>query len=75
MASAKASGLLSAMAPTGDELSRSKNSPTALVRDATTGVPDAKDSKAAKQKVSIGPGAKETSADARILARRFRSAM
>ena len=74
-ASAKDCGLLCAMAPTGQALSSNKNSPTALVLDATTGVPDARDSKAAKQKVSMGPGANEMSADARISARRFRSAM
>ena len=40
-------GLFSATAPTGSGESRSKNSPTALVAEATTGVPEASDSRAA----------------------------
>ena len=75
MASANASGLFSAIAPTGERESNMRNSPTALVADATTGVPEARDSKAARQKVSIGPGAIETSALAMISASFLRSTM
>ena len=75
MAAAKETGLLSATAPTGSFESSSKNSPTALVEEATTGVPEASDSRAAKQKVSIGPGAIERSALAITSANIFRSTM
>jgi len=53
----------------------SKNSPTALVLEQTTGVPLASDSSAARQKVSIGPGAIEISDEAMMLARYFLSEM
>ena len=75
MASENDFGLFSATAPTGSGELRSKNSPTALVDEATTGVPEASDSSAAKQNVSIGPGAIETSALAMISASIFRSTM
>ena len=54
---AKSTGLPLATAPTCSLEFSNKNSPTALVLEATTGVPDAIDSRAARQKVSIGPGA------------------
>ena len=71
MESAKAAPLLSAVSPTQFPSLVFRNSPTALVFEATTGVPLARDSSAAKQKVSIGPGAIEISADAIICAKRF----
>ena len=74
-ASANDCGLLFATTPTGCIASRSRYSPTALEFDATTGVPEARDSRAARQNVSIGPGANETSADARISETRSRSAI
>ena len=59
-ASAMAAGLLSARAP----LSEVMISPSADVRETTTGVPQASDSSAASPKVSCGPGASTTSAEA-----------
>ena len=71
MASANAHPLLAAVSPTDFPSDVVKNSPTALVLEATTGVPLASDSRAARQKVSIGPGAKEISAEAIISASNF----
>ena len=49
------------------------SSPTAPVRAATTGVPQASDSSAARPNVSIGPGHSATSAEARSVASASRS--
>jgi len=59
-ARAMAAGSLSANAP----LSGVMISLNADVRDTTTGVPHASDSRAASPNVSCGPGASVTSADA-----------
>jgi len=67
--------LSDATAPAGNSEERFKNSPTALLDEAITGVPLANDSRADKQKVSNGPGAKDKSAEAKIEATSSRSAM
>src|SRR5258707_752423 len=64
-------GLLSASAP----LSGVMISPSADVRETTAGVPHASDSNAASPKVSCGPGASATSADASNSATLCRSEM
>ena len=66
-----ADGSLSARAPQ----SRVMISANADVRETTTGVPQASDSSAASPKVSCGPGANATSAEASIAATVGRSAM
>ena len=73
IALAKSEPVLAATWPTKSSSLIIKNSPTALVSDATTGVPLARDSSADRQKVSIGPGAIDTSADAITDARYFLS--
>ena len=73
IALAKSLPLFAATWPTKSSELIIRNSPTALVSDATTGVPLASDSSADKQKVSIGPGAMEISADATTDARYFLS--
>ena len=68
IASAKLSALSLATAPAGMGASILRNSPTALLFDATTGVPLASASSADKQNVSSGPGARATSAQAKMAA-------